>query len=299
MRHASSTCRGRFAPSPTGPLHLGSLYTALARFLEARPKRGQWIVRIDDIDTPRCVPGASEKILKTLEHFGLHWDQPVDYQSKRLDQYREAIHTLKETGRTYPCRCSRKSLEGTKPVYPGWCRNRNIDRNQPHAIRVTVDNHPVSMNDRIQGAFSQNLAASHGDFIIRRRDGIYAYQLAVVLDDAQSGITEVVRGCDLLHNTPRQIHLYRLLGLPIPSYCHIPVLVDQHGHKLSKQTGAPPVESIEPGPLLYQLLQGLGQNPPQALRIALPDEILTWAMTHWNLRKIPKTRQIAIMPSTY
>ncbi len=290
--------RGRFAPSPTGPLHLGSLYTALASFLEARSRNGLWFVRIDDIDTPRCVRGADAEILKTLEGFGLFWDGAVDYQSEKLDVYQEAIDTLDTKGWVYPCICSRKTLAGTGPVYPGWCRNRTIDVSRPHALRVRTDSNTIGFDDRLQGPFSLNLATSHGDFIVRRRDGIDAYQLTVVVDDQRTGITDVVRGCDLLDNTPRQIHLQKLLDLPTPDYCHIPVLVGPEGQKLSKQTGAAPVNRSKPGPLLHYLLRLLGQDPPKELHRADPPEILSWATAHWRIDSIPKTRQIAIMATS-
>ncbi len=298
MTHAPTNIyRGRFAPSPTGSLHLGSLYTALASFLEARAQEGLWFVRIDDIDTPRCLPGADTRILKTLERFGLCWDGTVDYQSNNLERYRTVLEKLEENGRLYPCTCSRKKLEGAGPVYPGWCRGRPRDRTQPHALRVRVDPGAIVFEDRLQGRFTQNLAAASGDFIVYRRDKIHAYQLAVVADDHAVGITEILRGCDLLDNTPRQIYLQQLLQLPTPNYCHIPILVNPEGQKLSKQTGAPAVDECKPGPLLHALLGLLGQSPPRELLNAPPKEILSWAIAHWRIDGIPKCRQIAIMPS--
>lgn len=298
MTDTETTYRGRFAPSPTGPLHLGSLYTALAGFLQARQQQGQWLVRIDDIDTPRCVPGAADRILRTLERFGLHWDAEIHYQSRQLESYQQALQTLEEQGRLYPCVCSRKSLESSGPVYSGRCRGRRLDLTQAHALRVEVHHHPIEFKDRIQGCYRQNLASSFGDFIVRRRDGFYAYQLAVVVDDHQAGVTEVLRGADLLDNTPRQIHLQRLLGYPSPAYAHIPILVDSRGHKLSKQTGAPPVDGTDPGLVLHTLLKLLGQAPPKEIERAPVEEILGWAISHWSIEKIPPTQQIVIMPET-
>lgn len=296
MTDTETTYRGRFAPSPTGPLHLGSLYTAVASFLQARRQQGQWLVRIDDIDTPRCVPGAADRILRTLERFGLHWDADIRYQSRELESYHQAIQTLKDQRRLYPCVCTRKSLEGSAPIYPGRCRSRRLEPCKDHALRVEVHHHPIEFQDRIRGLYRQNLASACGDFIVRRRDGIYAYQLAVVVDDHQAGVTEVLRGADLLDNTPRQIHLQRLLGYSSPDYAHIPILVDSRGNKLSKQTRASPVDATEPGPVLHNLLELLGQAPPKEIEGAPAEEILTWAINHWSIEKIPPAQQIVIMP---
>ncbi len=287
--------RGRFAPSPTGPLHFGSLFTALAGYLEARSRGGQWHLRIEDLDTPRCVPGATDAILRTLERFGLHWDGEIVYQSRRREIYEAAIAKLRRDGWLYPCRCSRKDLEPTGPVYPGHCRHRSIDPTRPHALRIRVDSTPIVFHDRLQGRQVWRLTEQCGDFVVRRRDGIHAYQLAVVIDDAELGVTEVLRGSDLLDSTARQIHLQRRLGLATPAYCHIPVLVDRSGHKLSKQTGAPAVDGRDPGPTLFALLQRLRQNPPEELRQAPTATILDWAVGHWRLERLPPRTRTVIM----
>ncbi len=287
--------RGRFAPSPTGPLHFGSLFTALAGYLEARSRGGQWHLRIEDLDTPRCAPGAADAILRTLERFGLHWDGEVVYQSRRREIYEAAIAELQRDGWLYPCRCSRKDLEPTGPAYPGHCRGKSVDLSRPHALRIRVDSVPITFHDRLQGRQVWRLTEQCGDFVVRRRDGIHAYQLAVVIDDAELGVTEVLRGSDLLDSTARQIHLQRCLGLGTPTYCHIPVLVDRSGCKLSKQTGAPAVDSRDPGPVLFALLQRLRQNPPAELRQAPAGTILDWAVGHWRLERLPPRTRTVIM----
>ncbi len=287
--------RGRFAPSPTGPLHLGSLFTALASYLQARSQQGKWYVRIEDLDTPRCRPGTAERILQTLEDFGLHWDGEVVYQSQRREVYEAAITKLQLDGRLYACRCSRRELEQTGPAYPGYCRHRSIDRSYPHALRIRVDPTPIVFHDRLQGRQTWRLTEQCGDFVVRRRDGIHAYQLAVVIDDAELGVTEVLRGSDLLDSTARQIHLQRRLGLATPAYCHIPVLVNREGFKLSKQTGAPAIDTGNPGPVLFSLLQLLRQRPPLELRRAPVEVILDWAIGHWRVERLPPQPRIVIM----
>lgn len=289
---------GRFAPAPTGPLHLGSLLTALAGFLQARASGGKWHVRIDDLDTPRCLPGADTEILRTLERFGLYWDGPVIYQNQRRERYQAALTQLERRGYLYRCVCTRKILRQDGPAYPGRCRGQSLPPDRPHALRVRVDDTPVVFRDLIQGEFRVRLPQTCGDFIVRRRDGLHAYQLAVVMDDADLGVTEVLRGADLLEATPRQIYLQRLLGLPTPAYCHIPVLVDARGRKLSKQNGAPPVTADRPEAVLFQLLTWLGQDPPAALGGAPVGELLAWAVSHWRPQRLPKRRQLAIMPIT-
>ncbi len=286
---------GRFAPSPTGPLHFGSLFTALAGYLEARSRGGQWHLRIEDLDTPRCAPGAADAILRTLERFGLHWDGEVVYQSRRREIYEAAIAKLRRDGRLYPCRCSRKDLEPAGPVYPGHCRRRSVDPSRPHALRIRIDPTPIAFHDRLQGRQVWRLTEQCGDFVVRRRDGIHAYQLAVVIDDAELGVTEVLRGSDLLDSTARQIHLQRCLDLATPSYCHIPVLVDGSGHKLSKQTGAPAVDGRDPGPVLFTLLRWLRQDPPAELRQAPAGTVLEWAVGHWRLERLPPRTKAVIM----
>jgi glutamyl-Q tRNA(Asp) synthetase len=287
----SSRYRGRFAPSPTGPLHLGSLYTALASFLQARANRGEWLLRIDDVDSLRSIPCAADGILRTLDRHGLHWDGEVVFQSRSLEAYRAALNELESTGLLYPCTCSRQDLvararrDPHRAGYPGFCRNLGRDRREPHALRIKVDGGMVVFTDQQQGEFRQDLTNEVGDFIVRRRDGIYAYHLATVIDDHQAGITEVMRGIDLLESTPRQIHLQRRLNLPTPAYRHVPVVVDAQGHKLSKQSGAVPVDDAHPSHTLFRLLNLLNQAPPNELRNAPPDEILRWAAGVWDVGK--------------
>ncbi|MDE3198934.1 MAG: tRNA glutamyl-Q(34) synthetase GluQRS [Acidobacteriota bacterium] len=236
---AASKYRGRFAPSPTGPLHFGSLVAALASYLDAAEHDGGWLVRMEDVDEPRCVEGADLDILRTLERFGFHWDGPVAYQSRRTHLYNAALLRLREAGLAYPCTCSRR--EAGDGVYPGTCRNRAPAPGKQVAWRVRTEDALVSFEDRRAGHWEQNLAREVGDFVILRADGLFAYQLAVVVDDAEQGITDVVRGADLLDSTPRQIWLQRLLGYPEPRYMHIPLVTNEAGEKLSKQTKAPPL----------------------------------------------------------
>ena len=270
---------GRFAPSPSGPLHFGSLVAALGSFLTARSEGGRWLLRIEDIDTPRVVPGAADTILHTLEAFGLCWDGPVVYQSRRLPHYEEALRRLLAAGLAYPCSCSRQEMARTaaKPLgallYPGTCRHGPHRPGQPTAIRLHTDARIIRFHDLIQGPYSQCLETAVGDFVIRRVDGLFAYQLAVVVDDAAQGITQIVRGSDLLDSTPRQIYLQHLLGLPTPDYRHLPVAVDRFGYKLSKQTQAEPVNGRQPAPTLLAALRFLGHEPPLELAYARPDDI--------------------------
>lgn len=249
--------RGRFAPSPTGPLHMGSLVTALASWLDARAHGGTWLVRIEDIDYPRCVRDADTGILRTLAALGLHPDEPPLWQSRREHCYASALQRLEAAGQVYPCGCSRKEIADSLVhvrerhqtlAYPGTCRH-GLNGKLPRAWRVRVpdgDTATICFDDRWQGRQCQNLATELGDFVLRRADGLWAYQLAVVVDDALQGITHIVRGADLLDSTPRQIHLQRLLGLPEPAYLHVPVVVNAVGEKLSKQSGAQSVDDLAP-----------------------------------------------------
>ncbi len=274
---------GRFAPSPTGPLHLGSLYTALGSFLEARSQQGRWLVRMDDLDTPRNLPGADSHILATLAAFGLEWDGEVMYQSHCLDAYQERLRQLEKRGLLYPCICSRKVLsEITGDIYPGTCRKLSHCPAPPYALRIKTDGRTIAFTDALQGTRRQNLAAGHGDFILKRRDGIMAYPFAVVIDDDLQQVTQIVRGVDLLAVTPRQIYLQQLLGFSTPGYMHLPVIVDETGAKLSKQNKAQAVGMDAPGQTLFLLLNGLGQNPPLEMNNAPVAEQLAWAVSHWR-----------------
>ncbi len=282
--------RGRFAPSPTGPLHFGSLIAATGSFLQARSHGGEWIVRIEDLDPPRAVAGAADSILHTLEAFGLTWDGAVSYQSWRGADYRDALARLDSQGAVYHCNCTRSEIADSSvhgidgPVYPGTCRNARRDG---RALRVRTDDSELAFFDLIQGKVRCALAREIGDFVVRRADGLYAYQLAVVVDDAEQGITEVVRGADLLFSTPRQIHLQRLLGLSTPGYAHLPLVVDQHGEKLGKQTYATAVDSRNPVSVLLEVLRFLGQQLPDELRDSDLDSFWHWAIDHWQVQQVP------------
>ena len=279
---------GRFAPSPTGPLHIGSLYTALASFLQARSQQGLWLLRIDDLDTPRNIKGSGDSILKTLETFGLHWDGRVAYQSQTLDVYHEILDKLANDKLIYPCTCSRKTLTS---VYSGICRNKQTLPDSPYSLRIKTDNRFIAFNDKLQGLMSQNLA-DNGDFILKRKDQIIAYQFAVVIDDYRQHINHVVRGYDLLDSTPRQIYLQQLLGLATPDYMHVPVIIDEQGYKLSKQTRATAVDIKKPHTVIFELLNLLKQNPPGELQNASLTELLSWSIENWNPNLLKNCRAI-------
>ena len=293
--------RGRFAPSPTGPLHFGSLVAAVGSFLQARKQHGEWLLRIEDLDTPRVVTGATEAILRTLECYGLFWDGEVRYQSQCTDHYAAAVAQLQEQGLVFPCSCSRQEIAATADraadgawIYPGACRNGIRHPQRTTALRVRVGAQTIAFVDLLQGACRQDLAREVGDFPLRRRDGLYAYQLAVVVDDARQGITEVVRGSDLLTSTPRQIYLQQCLRLPALEYRHLPVALDGSGAKLSKQTGAAPLDHRNPVPWLWQVLRFLRQFPPPALQKASLTTLWEWALEHWMAQNIPAQPAIPI-----
>ena len=281
---------GRFAPSPTGPLHIGSLYTALASFLDARAEGLPWRLRFDDLDAPRNQPGAESRILRSLEAHGLHWDGPVERQSERLDLYQAALEKLQRRAKLFHCTCSRKALAGS-PIYPGHCRGQ-IAPVPNAAIRVRVDDAAVEFIDLVQGRQHERLGATVGDFIIKRRDGPFAYQLATAVDDGNPNIVRVLRGRDLLANTPRQLHIMALLGLPAPAYAHIPVLLNPAGQKWSKQTGAPAVNDHKHPANIRACLILLGLQPPDLD----PETLMEWAKAHWSLDRIGKRNQ-AFNPS--
>lgn len=293
-----SDYRGRFAPSPTGSLHFGSLVAALGSYLDAKHHRGAWLVRIEDLDTPRCAPGAANDILHTLEAFGLHWDEEIICQSLRTAAYDEAMQRLRAIDAVYPCCCTRReiadsALHGVQ-VYPGTCRNGLPAGREGHAWRVRTDllQENICFDDILQGRFTQNLARDSGDFVVKRADGLYAYQLAVVVDDKFQGITHVVRGSDLLACTPRQLYLQHLLGFDTPAYLHLPVAVNKLGEKLSKQTLARPVEKNNF--TLFDALTFLRQHPPYELRQSRIEKILAWAIANWRPDSLLNCRQSAI-----
>ncbi len=294
---------GRFAPSPTGPLHQGSLVAAVASFLDARAAGGRWLVRMEDLDRPRCEPGAADTILRQLEAYGLAWDGDVLVQSQRDEAYAAALDALKAQGAVYPCACARSQLadaprnhEG-EILYRGTCRNGLPSGAVARSWRVRVLDVSTHFHDRIHGDLQQNLAHDVGDFIVRRADGLFAYQLAVVVDDAFQCVTHVVRGADLLWNTPRQIYLQTLLGLPTPAYAHIPLVTNAAGQKLSKQTLAPALPQTGRGAVLAQTLAVLGHTLPADLAGAAPAELLAWASAHWCIENVPVQPVVAKLAS--
>jgi len=290
--------RGRYAPSPTGPLHFGSLVAALASYCDARAAGGGWLVRIEDVDVPRSERGAESAILATLERYGFAWDGDVVRQSERTAIYAAALDRLRANADVYDCACSRRELEtaavgpGGERIYPGTCRDgMPADRRArpQRAVRVRVEDVRVEFRDRLQGANAQDLAREVGDFVVRRADGLYAYQLAVVVDDALQNVTHVVRGADLLASTPRQIYLARRLEYPALSYLHVPVAIRATGEKLSKQTGAPPLPQ-DPLPALFAAWRFLGQVPPEGAEApASVGEFWSWAIARWNPAGLPPT----------
>ena len=296
--------RGRFAPSPTGPLHFGSLVAAVASHLQARHQAGQWLVRVEDLDPPREVPGAADAILAALERHGLTWDGPVLYQSTRTDAYLDALEQLAADGHSYRCDCSRSAIARIArsglcgPVYPGTCLAHPPATDRDCVIRLRTAGVTLAIEDGHYGRLELDLAREIGDFVLRRADGLFAYQLAVVVDDAAQGITEVVRGVDLLELTPAQVLLQRRLGLPTPGYLHHPLAASAQGAKLSKQTGARPLTDGDPRPDLLDALTFLGQEPPGELRSAGLDEFWHWAVTHWRPERMPGARSAAA-PARY
>lgn len=286
--------RGRFAPSPTGPLHFGSLVAATGSFLEARTRGGEWLLRMEDVDAPRCSTEAATCILRSLEACGFEWDGEVVWQSRRTDAYAAALQRLKAAGRVFPCACTRRELADSAiapdgaSIYPGTCRQGLAGGRAARAWRLRVGEASICFDDAIQGRVESDLAAEAGDFILLRADGWFAYQLAVVVDDAAAGISHVVRGADLLASTPRQIFLLQCLGLPTPAYAHLPVVVDAAGEKLSKQTRAAAVDSSRPGPALFAALEFLGQQPPAELSGAPVGALWAWARAGWRLDRVPR-----------
>lgn len=292
----ATSYRGRFAPSPSGPLHFGSLVAAVTSYLEARSRNGTWLVRMEDLDRPRVVRGAADDILRTLEACGMGWDGGVVYQSRRIDAYHRALHELRRRGALYPCACSRREIvdsaitgiEGY--VYPGTCREGTPESRRARSWRVRTSGARIAFDDGIQSHVEQDIEAQIGDFVLYRADGIYAYQLAVVVDDAEQGITDVVRGADLIDSTPRQIFLQQLLRLPSPRYAHAPVAVNARGEKLSKQTHAQAIPRHDPAPMLHTALEFLGQSPPAALARATTRELWSWAIPNWRIDLVPRVR---------
>ena len=272
---------GRFAPSPTGPLHFGSLVAALASYMEAKVAGGKWLLRMEDLDPPRVAPGAADQILRALERLGFEWDGPVLWQGARTERYGGVIEDLSRRGFAYGCGCTRNELEDSvlaidgSRVYPGTCRNGLPAGKHLRAVRLRTHATPISFDDRIQGKIEQRVEKEVGDFVLLRADGLYAYQLAVVVDDFDQGVTDVVRGADLLDSTARQIHLQRILGARTPRYAHVPVAVNDAGEKLSKQTGAAPLDLSDPKRELARARRFLGQEEDG-----------------WDLARVPRLRTI-------
>ncbi len=266
---------------------MGSLYTAAASFLDARANGGRWLLRVEDLDGPRVVPGSADGILRTLSRFGFEWDGAVEYQSKRDARYAAALDELDARGLTFECSCSRAQLADDER-YPGLCRGGPLNPGAPRATRVRIDPGIVHFTDRIQGAFRQDVAAAVGDLLVRRRDRLYAYVLAVVVDDAAQGVTHVVRGADLLDNTPRQIHLQRLLGHETPDYAHVPLLTEPDGRKLAKSSRSVKVDPVTTLPTIVRVFDLLNLTPPAELGEATLPEAWGWAIRQWNIHRVPR-----------
>lgn len=275
---------GRFAPSPTGPLHQGSLLAATASYLDAQARRLQWWLRIDDLDTPRVAPGAEAAIRQTLHAHDLHWDGPVLHQRDRIPDYEAALETLSDQGLLFYCTCTRQMLAG-EPIYPGTCRRQTAPV-AGAALRIRVDDQPIRFHDLIRGDQVAVLTRTCGDFVVRRRDGQIAYQLATAVDDGGGAISHVIRGGDLLDNTARQIYLMQRLGLTVPSYGHLPVLVDASGQKLSKQTHAPAIDDERATANLLAIFHVLGLTPPNDAGHWTPATLLAWAVPRFDLRRV-------------
>lgn len=281
--------RGRFAPTPSGPLHFGSLVAAFASALDARAQGGEWLLRMDDLDRAREVAGAREAILEDLSTYGFTWDGEIQFQQPRSAAYRAAVDKLLESGQAYPCACTRSDIAALSPdgLYPGTCRHGIPTGKTARSVRQRVPDNFTGFEDRWAGCVTQNLARKVGDFVLWRADGVAAYHLATVLDDAELGITHVVRGADLLDSTPRQIFLQRLLNLPTPHYAHFP-LVLENGRKLGKQTNAPRLDRRQPARTLTRALEFLHQTPPRSLKDAVLDNVWNWALANWRPEALRK-----------
>jgi len=280
---------GRFAPTPSGPLHFGSLIAALASYLDARANNGQWLLRIEDLDPPRTAPNSIDSIFKCLEVFGLLWDGTPIYQSQRQDAYQNALQQLTQSGTTFPCGCSRSQFQAD-PNYTCPCQS-NPPQVSPAAIRICTPNNTIKVDDLILGSQTQNLQSDAGDFVVQRKDQLFAYQLAVVVDDAEQGINHIIRGSDLYTQTPRQVWLQQQLGYPLPIYGHIPIIVNGSGQKLSKQNLAAELDLNQAPALLSEALERLGQTTPCTFRQAPVAEQLSWAVEQWNINSVPSRLQ--------
>ena len=291
--------RGRFAPTPSGPLHFGSLIAAMGSFLEARTHGGEWHLRIDDLDPPRVVPGAADAIIRCLEQLGFEWDGPIVYQSRRAPAYHAALHQLRQRGFVYPCACSRREIaehammgvEG--PIYPGTCRRGMPPGREARALRLLTVGVRVEFDDAVLGHQSRDLEHEAGDFVLYRADQVFSFHLASAVDDSELGMTDIVRGADLLESSARQTYVLQLLGLPVPRYAHLPVVVNAQGEKLSKQTHAEPIDARNPGPVLVRALRFLGQPPPGDLCGENVRVLWDCATSAWRLERVPKRASLA------
>lgn len=286
---------GRFAPSPTGPLHFGSLVAALASYLDAKANRGKWLVRIEDLDPPRESKGAAETILDQLQALGFGWDGDILYQSSRLANYETALQQLTSNGLCFYCNCTRPRIQALGTAYDGHCRTNKkpISESGPYAIRLLTDDADIRFDDAIQGEHHQNIGKEVGDFVIKRKDSLFAYQLAVVVDDAFQGVTDVVRGFDLIDSTARQVYLQQGLCLATPRYAHFPVAANLAGEKLSKQQQASGIDVSRGSECLLQAMEFLGLNPPSELAGESPPLLMNWAISHWDIQNVPKLATIS------
>lgn len=275
---------GRFAPTPTGPLHFGSLVAALASYLDAKANRGRWLLRIEDLDPPREDPNASERIPEQLRQHGLLWDGDIQFQSQHSNQYEQALKQLADSDFTFTCQCSRKQLVESNGIHKGVCSTANI--NSPAAIRLQVPDKVFELHDRVFGHYQQSLLHDVGDQVLKRKDGLYAYQLAVVVDDHAAHITHVVRGVDLLDNTPRQLYLMQCLGYNAPQYLHVPLAVNQEGQKLSKQNQATAIDGKDAKANLLAALSFLQQDITPQMRSASIETLLQHAIQNWLPNRI-------------
>lgn len=290
--------RGRFAPTPSGPLHFGSIVAAAGSYLEARAHGGEWHVRIDDLDPPRVAAGAAESILRCLDQLGFQWDGPVIHQSQRAPAYHAALHQLRRRGVIYPCACTRKEIaergrpgvEG--PVYAGTCRSGMAAGREARALRLLATGARVQFHDSVLGPQTRDIEHEAGDFVLYRADGVFAFHLASAVDDGELGMTDIVRGADLLESSARQIHVLALLGLPVPRYLHLPVAVNAQGEKLSKQTFAEPIDASASSAVLVRVLRFLGQSPPDDLAQAQLLEVWRWAIANWRLERVPRVSEL-------
>ncbi len=286
---------GRFAPSPTGPLHFGSLVAAVGSYCLARQAKGRWLLRMEDLDRPRVVPGAADEILRALDLCGFEWDGAVLWQSQRDERYQEVLELLRSRGLVFDCACSRREIVASAPhigeegpVYPGTCRRGLPEGRVPRALRIRVPDEVVGFCDGLFGPVEQHLRTAVGDFVLRRADGLFAYQLAVVVDDHDCGVNQVVRGADLLGSTPRQIYLHQCLGWPVPGYVHLPLALAETGEKLSKRHGVMPLDPCRASAWLVAALRFLGQSPPAGLSAAPPAEILAWGVENFRGAAVPR-----------